>query len=134
MVLPSPSDYQDTIQNPTTAFADPELRNGIVAVNRLGLPRVASGNFNSVYEMQCGSQRIAVRCMLRNFGDQQPRYDLVSRHLNDLILPSLVEFTYLAQGIRVGGQWHPVVKMEWVEGVPLHACGRAGSRSGTSFC
>jgi len=120
MALPSPSDYQETIQNPTTAFADSELRHGAVAVNRLGLPRVASGNFNSVYEMRCGSQRIAVRCMLRNFSDQQRRYDLVSRHLEGLSLPSLVEFSYLAQGIRVRGHWHPVVKMEWVEGVPLH--------------
>jgi formylglycine-generating enzyme required for sulfatase activity len=120
MALPSPSDYQDTVQNPTTAFADPELRHGVVAVNHLGLPRVASGNFNSVYEMQCGSQRIAVRCMLRNFSDQQRRYDLVSRHLEGLSLPSLVEFAYLAQGIRVHGQWYPVVKMEWVEGIPLH--------------
>jgi len=61
-----------------------------------------------------------VRCMLRNFADQQRRYDLVSRHLEGLSLPPLVEFAYLAQGIRVRGQWHPVVKMEWVEGVALH--------------
>ena len=112
MLLPSPSDYQDTIQNPKTAFADPELRQGVVAVNHLGLPRVASGNFNSVYEMQCGSRRFAVRCLLRNVGDQKRRYDLVSRHLEGLSLPSMVEFTYLAHGIHVRGKWHPIVKME----------------------
>ena len=119
-MLPSPSDYQDSVQNPATAFVDSELRQGVASVNRLGLPRVASGNFNSVYEIHCGSLRIAVRCLLRNVGDQQRRYDLVSRHLEGLSLPSLVEFAYLAQGIRVRGQWYPVVKMEWVEGAPLH--------------
>jgi hypothetical protein len=33
----------------------------------------------------------------------------------------MVDFRYLEQGIRVGGQWFPVVKMRWVEGFTLNA-------------
>ena len=35
-------------------------------------------------------------------------------------LPFTVGFTFLAEGIRVGGAWRPVVKMEWVEGLLLN--------------
>jgi serine/threonine protein kinase len=32
----------------------------------------------------------------------------------------MVEFDYLNQGIRLRGDWYPIVKMEWAEGRPLH--------------
>ena len=35
-------------------------------------------------------------------------------------MPGLVGFAYEAQGIRVKGQWYPIVKMDWVEGQTLH--------------
>ena len=35
-------------------------------------------------------------------------------------MPELVGFTYHAQGIRIKGQWFPIVRMEWVEGTTLH--------------
>jgi formylglycine-generating enzyme required for sulfatase activity len=120
LTWPNPSDYQDTVQNPKVAFSDTELCSGVVAVNKLGLPRVASGNFASVYEIRSGSQRYAVRCLLRQVSDQQQRYERLSRHLAGLSLPSLVDFEYLEHGIRVHARWYPVVKMEWVEGVSLH--------------
>ncbi|MCW3099743.1 MAG: hypothetical protein JWL77_5361 [Chthonomonadaceae bacterium] len=91
LVWPNPSDYQDTVQNAKAAFSDIELSNGVVAVNGLGLPRVASGNFASVYEIRSGSQRYAVRCLLRQVSDQQQRYERVSRHLERLSLHKYVE-------------------------------------------
>src|ERR1700685_3058837 len=33
----------------------------------------------------------------------------------------MVDFKFLAQGIRVRGQWYPVLKMQWVEGFNLNA-------------
>jgi len=32
----------------------------------------------------------------------------------------MVGFDYVNQGIRLRGQWYPVVEMEWVDGEPLH--------------
>ena len=119
MSWPPASDYQDAIQNPSTCFQDLELKAGKVAINRIGLPRVASGNFASVYEMKTGAHRWAVRCFLRQGEDQQNRYALLSLYLSRLVVAGLVEFSYQAEGIRVRGKWYPVVKMEWVEGETL---------------
>ena len=119
MSWPPASDYQDSIQNPLTAFNDTELKTGKVAINKIGLPRVASGNFASVYEMTTASHRWAVRCFLRQGEDQQNRYALLSFYLSRLSVAGLVEFGYQSEGIRVRGKWYPVVKMEWVEGETL---------------
>ena len=120
MSWPGPADYQDVIQNPRTCFQDPDLRGHRVALTRLGLPRMASGNFASVYEMPNGAQRWAVRCFLRQVSGQQRRYAFLSQRLTGVSLPNLVRFEYRSQGIRVRGQWFPLVKMEWVDGQPLH--------------
>ena len=42
-------DYNEAVQNPRTAFTDPELRGGKVAENSLGLPLVMSGGFALTY-------------------------------------------------------------------------------------
>lgn len=119
MSWPPASDYQDAIQNPPTCFNDIELKTGKVSVNKIGLPRVASGNFASVYEMTTGAHHWAVRCFLRQGEDQQNRYALLSLYLSRLTVAGLVEFSYQQEGIRIRGKWYPVVKMEWVEGETL---------------
>lgn len=121
MKLPNPTDYQDAVQNPNLCFTDPELKVGTAVTNQMGLPRVASGNFASVYEVQNGRRHWAVRCFLRQAADQQRHYEHVSRHLKEIWLPFLVDFEYQPQGIRVGGQMHPIVKMQWVDGIALHS-------------
>jgi len=52
MPWPTPADYQDAIQNPKICFKDPTLKAGSVELTALGLPRVASGNFASVYKVR----------------------------------------------------------------------------------
>jgi hypothetical protein len=120
MNWPPASDYQDAIQTPSICFQDADLRAGQPAVNRLGLPRVASGNFASVYQVRRSAEQWAVRCFLRQGADQQRRYSLLSRYLSSVAMPGLVEFAYLDPGIRVRSQWCPIVKMEWVDGLTLH--------------
>ncbi len=120
MNWPLASDYQDAVQNPKQCFQDPQLQGGQVTLNRLGLPRVASGMFASVYEMRNGEHRWAVRCFLRPSADQRERYAALSAYLSQIKMPGMVGFAYEPQGIRVRGQWYPIVKMDWVEGVTLH--------------
>ncbi len=121
MGWPTPQEYNEAIQNPRSAFADPELRAGQPVLTALGLPRPITGAFASVYQLACGPQRtVAVRCFLREFGDQQERYAAISAHLARVALPYMTNFTYLANGIRVNGRWHPILKMDWLEGEVLH--------------
>jgi tetratricopeptide (TPR) repeat protein len=119
MAWPAPSDYQEAVQNPRFSFRDQPLQAGQPSLNNLGLPKVASGNFACVFEVKGASGGSAVRCFLREVTDQQRRYNLLSQHLQAISLPTMVGFQYLSEGIRVRGQWFPIVKMEWVDGQTL---------------
>ena len=117
MAWPTPQEYNEAIQNPRTAFVDAELRAGQPVLTPLGLPRPITGNFASVYQMVCANQRVwAVRCFLRDFADHQERYAAISGHLAQTQLPYMVDFTFLADGIRIGGRTYPILKMAWLEG------------------
>jgi serine/threonine protein kinase len=121
MSWPTPQEYNEAIQNPRTAFADPELKQGQPVLTPLGLPRPITGGFASVYQIVTAPQRTyAVRCFLREFGDYQERYAEISAHLAANPLPYMVNFAFLPQGILVGGRWFPILKMEWIDGESLH--------------
>jgi WD40 repeat protein len=120
MNWPAHADYQDAIQNPEICFAEPTLKASTVKCDMLGLPRVMSGNFASVYEVSTGPDRWAIRCFVRQVMGQQGRYARLSQHLANVSLPYLVDFDYILKGILVRGDWYPIVKMRWVEGSPLN--------------
>lgn len=118
---PNPNDYVEALQNPRLAFADKSLQAGTVITDKLGLPRAISGNFAIVFEIesQDRKQRWAVRCFSREVPGQRERYAAISQHLSRHKLPYTVGFEYQPQGVRIRGQWYPIVKMEWVRGVRL---------------
>jgi WD40 repeat protein len=119
---PLSQDYNEAIQNPGLCFADLELRAGQPAANALGLPMPHSGNFADVYEVRgpATGERWAVKCFTRQVAGLRERYAAISAHLRQARLRFTVDFHYLEQGIRVRGQWYPVLKMEWVEGLLLN--------------
>jgi hypothetical protein len=119
MAWPKPSDYQDAVQNPAHCFSDPRLRAAQPALGPLGLPKVASGNYCSVYQMRSGGRRWAVRCFNRQVPDAERRYRTIDAHLERHPLPWFVGFDFLREGIRIHGRWYPVVVMDWVEGDTL---------------
>lgn len=121
MNWPTHTDYQDAIQSPQICFQEEELKTATVAMDMLGMPKVMSGNFASVYEVTTtAGKRYAIRCFVRQVANQQVRYNLLTRHLQAVTLDSLVGFEFILRGIRLKGEWYPIVKMDWVEGVPLH--------------
>jgi hypothetical protein len=120
MSWPSHTDYQDSIQNPHICFEDATLKTGEVGCDMLGLPRVMSGNFACVYSMTTGGDRWAIRCFVRQVLGQQGRYARLSQNLCGLGLPCMVTFDYLLRGIQVKNEWYPIVKMQWVDGLPLN--------------
>jgi serine/threonine protein kinase len=119
MSWPIESDYFEAVQNPRVAFTDAELKAGSVTLTPLGLPKPITGAFASVYQINCGSRRWAVRCFLRDFADQQKRYTAISEHLRRINLPYTVGFEFQREGILVCGKRYPILKMEWVDGDSL---------------
>jgi len=116
MSWPTMSDYQEAIQNPKNCFTDADLSKGTPTLNALGLPQPVTGGFCSVYQVTSGKTRWAVRCFLHNIKDIRDRYDQISRYLKSKKMKQMVGFGYVPEGIRVRGTWHPVLKMEWVDG------------------
>src|SRR5687767_11698463 len=122
MAWPVSQDYNEAIQDPQSSFADAELRGGEAVTNALGMPMPRSGNFADVYEFNCPAtqSKWAIKCFTRHVSGLRERYMEISRSLIDARLPFAVEFQYLPQGIRVRGEWFPILKMRWVEGLLLN--------------
>ncbi len=117
MSWPSANDYVDAVQNPRWAFGDPDLQSAAIECDPLGLPRPRSGNFATVFKATAdGARAWAVRCFTREVSGQGERYAAITAELGRHKWPFLRGFTYLPEGIRVRGAWHPLLKMEWVQG------------------
>src|SRR5439155_32492 len=121
MSWPLPTEFNEAVQTPSLAFADPDLRAGQATVGPLGLPLPRSGNFADVYQIRGANGRDwAVKCFTRPVPGLDDRYRKVGEALAKAGLPFTVGFTYLAEGIKVRGRWLPALKMEWVEGLLLN--------------
>lgn len=122
MSWPLSQDFNEAVQNPASAFGDPDLKGGTVGTNAMGVPIPRSGNYADVYQITAANgQKWAVKCFTRpTSAHLDSRYAAVSEHLNNANLPFTVGFSYLPQGIRVRGQWYPIVKMQWVDGYPIN--------------
>lgn len=119
---PTQSDYKDALQNPDTAFRDPQLRASQVERSAMGLPRARSGAFASVYKMTHSSGVVALKLFNFPNPDRAARYRAVSDHLQALRAgkpAGLVGFHYHPEGIRVGKAWYPTLTMDWVTGPTL---------------
>lgn len=121
MGWPTSQDYNEAIQNAASCFSDPDLKKGEVTLNAIGLPVPRSGNFADVYKFNGGDGKFwAVKCFTRKVSGLQERYAKIDEHLSRAHFPFTVGFKYLAEGIRIRGEWHPLLKMEWVEGFTLN--------------
>lgn len=116
---PNPQDYSESAQASSVNFMDEELRASVVAMNALGIPKVASGMFASVYQFSKDHQHWAVRCFNTKLIDQHERYKAISKFILADDLPYTVDFNYLEDGIKVNGVWFPILKMNWVDGMTL---------------
>lgn len=119
MTYPTLEQYQEVLQNPGTAFLDPELAKGKVATTGLGMPLAMCGGFALTYTVSAGGRKLAVRCFHKESKELQQRYDAVSLTLRNLRSPYFVSFDFLKSGVRVNGASYPVVKMEWAQGTTL---------------
>jgi len=122
MPWPQSTEYNAAIQNLCSSVSDDELRGGEPVVNALGIPIPFSGNFADVYKVHCPKtgNTWAVKCFTRESPGLKERYREISAHLSRARLPFTVDFRFVEPGIRIRGQWHPFLKMRWVEGFALN--------------
>ncbi|HEV3385108.1 MAG TPA: hypothetical protein VG097_09840, partial [Gemmata sp.] len=114
-------EINEAVQNPIAAFSDVDLRTSEPVVGTQGLPLPHSGNFADVYQLRGADGRDwAVKCFTRPVIGLADRYAAISDALAQAGQPFTIGFTYLTEGIGIGGTWWPVVKMEWVEGLLLN--------------
>ncbi len=120
---PTQSDYKDALQNPDSAFRDPDLRFSQAERSPMGVPRARSGAFASVYKMTGPKGVVALKLFNFPNNERARRYQAVSdyleRQLGPRKPPCLVSFQYHLEGIRVGKGWYPTLTMPWVKGVTL---------------
>jgi serine/threonine protein kinase len=121
MKLPTLADYQDAIQNPNTCFVSSDLKSAVPVCDNLGLPRAFSGNFAVVFPLKDSNKKWAIRCFATNYHvDQERRYRNLSAFLKAHKMQCMVDFEFISQGIRVKGNWYPILKMEWADGPTLN--------------
>ena len=120
MSYPTLSEYQDAIQNPKTCFLLPELKTSQPELDRFGIPRPYSGNFAVVFPVSFSNKKWAVRCFARDLSDRELRYRAINRYLNTNKLSCMVDFEFIQQGIKIRNNWYPILKMEWVDGLPIN--------------
>lgn len=119
MKLPALVDYRDAVHQPSTAFLDPILRTGRARLNQLGMPVVASGGFALTFDITAAGHRYAVRCFHKQGNHLQQRYDAIARFVRGTSTGFLIDVDYVVPGIRINGQGYPIVRMNWVDGLPL---------------
>jgi hypothetical protein len=117
---PTGGQYRDSLYNTNLCFKDSILKGSTVDTDNLGMPRLISGNFASVFTVRSSTnQRWAVKCFTRFVDHQEERYQRISEALRPVREPWRVEFDYLPEGVMCEGHWYPALKMEWIEAVEL---------------
>jgi hypothetical protein len=119
MSYPQITEYHEAVQHPAQAFVDPDLKQGAVAENNLGLPLVMSGGFALTYAVTTPRRKCAVRCFHREIPAIQQKYDAISKKLKSLTNGCFVDFDFQQSGINVRQRTFPIVRMDWVEGETL---------------
>jgi hypothetical protein len=120
MSYPQITDYHEAVQHPAQAFIDPDLKQGAVAENNLGLPLVMSGGFALTYAVTTPRRKCAVRCFHREIPAIQQKYDAISKKLRPLTNNGFfVDFDFQQSGISVRQRTFPIVRMDWVAGDTL---------------
>ena len=97
-----------------------DLRSASIERMAMGLPRMISGNFASVFPMTSASgHKYAVKCFTRPVSHQLDRYQLISAHLGTLRPWWSTDFQFIPEGIQVDGARYPILRMNWVQGLTL---------------
>ncbi|MEM2971501.1 MAG: hypothetical protein QW270_03665 [Candidatus Bathyarchaeia archaeon] len=116
---PDIEDYKTSFQSPQYFVLDSDLKNGVIELDRWGIPKAISGRYGCVFKIYHGNHIYAAKCYTLPMEYLEKRYEQISRYLGKVGLPFFVDFTYIPKGIIVHGETYPILKMNWIEGKRL---------------
>lgn len=119
MTYPTTEQYTDALQHPKNTVLDPLLATGTVESSGLGIPNVRCGGFALTFKITAQGKNYAFRCFQSERPGLNQRYGAVSRALNKAAMNEIIEFQWLAAGLRVQTKTFPAVRMSWVDGETL---------------
>ncbi len=122
--------YREAIQTPSVSLTDPLLTNAEVVTDKRGLPLAYTGRFAVVFRMKTANgETYALRCFTAPdmaYAKTDDAFALPSSHRYRVLQKYVEEdrsifvpFRYVDDGIRVGGDFYPVLSMRWATGEPL---------------
>lgn len=123
--VPDAMDFATAVQNPHALGEQTGLRSATLKLNRQDLPLTYTGKFAVVFQLQTPDQEVWAARFFTTRDHQRSRverYQTIARALAALpntIQPLFVGFDYIERGIRITGEWYPMVKMGWAQGTPL---------------
>ena len=113
--LPSFRDFNQAMRFPELNFEDSELRQGVCLVEETQV-----GRNGRVYHFRCDSRDVAVKCFLSEQPNREARYACLKQALKGPLSRYVVDFDYVSRGVNINNTWYPILKMEWVDGVPIN--------------
>lgn len=119
MSYPSLEQYNEAFQHPKFSLVDPELKDGAISTTGLGLPLALCGGFALTYAIKANGKKFAVRCFHKKSNALEQRYSAISSKITSLKSPYFLDFQFQPRGVKVAGQYYPVVKMAWASGTTL---------------
>lgn len=108
-------DYNQAVRFPEVNFDDPELRQAVCMLEDTRI-----GNNGRVYHFRCDSRDVAVKCFAAEQPNRAERYTAITEFLRGPLAQYVVECEYLQRGILVNENWYPILKMQWVDGMPIN--------------
>ncbi len=116
---PDRARYQESVEAPQHSFDDPELRGATFVRGTRGLMAWSGARAIVFRAVDDSGRSTAVRFLLNRDPAAGTRYDTLARHLSSNPIPAFARTDWLPDGLKIEGSRYPLLKMEWVEGVPL---------------
>ena len=120
-MFPTGGKYVEALQNPGRCLTDTELKAATIHKSRLGLPQPISGNFSCVFHATSpGGRQYAIKCFTREVPHQMERYAVIHDQLAMSKFRWATDFIFTRNGIKVDGTAYPILRMDWVDALPLN--------------
>jgi hypothetical protein len=116
---PDRAQYQDSVEAPQHSFDDPELRGATFARGNWGLMAWSGARAIVFRAVDSTGKSTAVRFLLNRDPEAGTRYETLARHLSSNPIPAFAQTSWLPDGLKIAGARYPLLKMEWVDGLPM---------------